>query len=144
MNTLWGAIVVVFALLAWGGQAISWFAPSLAVKLTLAEAEDAVEPVYFADIRGEALWDAFTLWIMLVAGVLLISNSSAWAYFGLVGGGTYVYFAGRGIATRVSMQHRGYRIGTAQNVRLGYILLTVWGAMGLVTIIAAIVALRTS
>lgn len=93
------------------------------------------------DIRGEALWDFLTLWTLLAAGVLLILDNRAWAYFGLVGGGMYVYFAGRGILTRLEMQRRGFRIGKPQNVGTAYIFLAVWGAVGLVTIIAAVVAL---
>jgi hypothetical protein len=144
MGILWGLVVVALSLLCWGGQAISWFAPATAVRLTLMEPEDTVEPTYFADVRGEALWDTLTLWTMLVAGVLLVLDVSAWAYFGLVGGGMYVYFAGRGIVTRRAMQQRGYRVGAAQNVKLGYVFLAVWGVMGLITIAAAVAALPSS
>jgi hypothetical protein len=144
MGILWGLIVIALSLLCWGGQVISWFAAATAVRLTLMEAEDTVEPTYFADVRGEALWDTLTLWTMLAAGVLLIVDNPAWAYFGLVGGGMYVYFAGRGIATRRAMQQRGYRIGVAQNVKLAYLLLAVWGVMGCITTAAAVVALPSS
>lgn len=144
MGILWGLVVVALSLLCWGGQVISWFAPATAVRLTLMEAEDTVEPTYFADVRGEALWDTLTLWTMLIAGVLLTLDVSAWAYFGLVGGGMYVYFAGRGIVTRRAMQQRGYRVGVAQNVKLGYVFLAVWGVMGCITIVAAVVALPSS
>jgi len=144
MGILWGLVVVALSLLCWGGQVISWFAPATAVRLTLMEAEDSVEPTYFADVRGEALWDTLTLWTLVVAGVLLTLDVSAWAYFGLVGGGMYVYFAGRGIVTRRAMQQRGYRVGAAQNVKLGYLFLAVWGVMGCITIAAAVVALPSS
>ena len=89
MGILWGLVVVALSLLCWGGQVISWFAPATAVRLTLMEAEDSVEPTYFADVRGEALWDTLTLWTLVVAGVLLTLDVSAWAYFGLVGGGIW-------------------------------------------------------
>lgn len=144
MGILWGLVVVALSLLCWGGQVVSWFAPATAVRLTLMEAEDSVEPTYFADVRGEALWDTLTLWTLVVAGVLLTLDVSAWAYFGLVGGGMYVYFAGRGIVTRRAMQQRGYRVGAAQNVKLGYRFLAVWGVMGCITIAAAVVALPSS
>ena len=144
MGILWGLVVVALSLPCWGGQVISWFAPATAVRLTLMEAEDTVEPTYFADVRGEALWDTLTLWTTLIAGVLLILDVSAWAYFGLVGGGMYVYFAGRGILARRAMQQRGYRVGAAQNVRLGYLFLSIWGVMALTTITAAVVALSSS
>jgi hypothetical protein len=114
MGVIWGIVVIVLSLLAWGGQAISWLSPATAERLSLTESEDTVEPVYHADIRGEALWDTLALWTMVVAGVLLVAGNEAWAYFGLVGGGMYLYFAGRGIVTRAAMQRRGFRIGTAQ------------------------------
>ena len=144
MHNLWGIAIVLLSVLCWGGQTISWLAPATAVKLTLMEAEDDVEPTYWADIRGEASWDFFTLWTMVVAGVLLVLDSPAWAYLGLIGGGMYVYFSGRGIFTRVAMRRRGFRVGAPRNLKLGYTLLAIWGVMGLATIVAAVVALSAS
>ena len=144
MNVFWGIVVVALSLLAWGGQTVSWIAPDLAARLSLMEPEDSVEPTYWADIRGEAPFDFITLWPMVVAGVLLILDNSAWAYFGLVGGGMYVYFAGRGIFTRVAMQHRGFRVGNPLNLKIGYAFLVVWGLMGLIVIAASVVALPTA
>lgn len=144
MHIFWGITVVLLSLLCWGGQTIVWLAPKTGVRLSLSEAEGDVEPTYWADIRGEAVWDFFTLWTLVVAGVLLIIDNRAWAYFGLVGGGMYVYFAGRGVFTRASMQRRGLRVGTPLNLKLGYSLLTVWGLLGLFVIVAAVMALRTS
>ncbi len=48
-------------------------------------------------IAGRAGWgdvpEVFTRTdVMVVAGVLLIADVHAWAYFGLVGGGMYLYF----------------------------------------------------
>ena len=143
MHVLWGVVLVGLGLLCWGGQLISWLAPDTAVRLSLTEAEADVEPAVWADLRGEALWDALSLWSLVVAGILLVFESPAWAYFGLAGGGAYVYFAGRGIATRRSMQHSGFRIGAAPNVRVGYTFLAIWGVAGAVTIAAAIAELRT-
>ena len=141
MHFVAGIAVLVLSLLCWGGQTISWLSPATAKKLTLMEAEEDVEPAYWADIRGEAAWDVLTLWTMVVAGILLIAGDDAWAYFGLVGGGVYAYFAGRGIFTRLAMQRRGFRIGAPANVRIGYAFLVIWGAMGLIAIGAAIAAL---
>jgi hypothetical protein len=144
VNVLWGIVVVLLSLLSWVGQTVVWFAPATGARLSLSESEGDVEPAYWADIRGEARWDLLTLWTMLVAGVLLIIDSPAWAYFGLVGGGVYLYFAGRGISTRVAMQRRGLRIGDPQSMKLGYAFLTIWGVIALVTIAAAVVAFPTS
>ncbi len=142
MSVLWGAIVVVLSLLSWGGQALSWWAPTIAVRWKLLEAEDDVDPAFWADARAEALWDTLTLWTMVVAGALLIADVYAWIYFGLVGGGMYLYFGGRGIFARVALARRGLRIGSPENVRLGYVFSAVWAAMALVTIVAAIASLE--
>ena len=141
MQIFLGLVVVALSLLAWGGRTVSWLAPATALKLGLMEGEDDVEPTFWADIRGEAAWDALTLWTMVVAGVLIVVDNSAWAYFGLAGGGIYLYFGGRGILTRLAMQRRDLRIGKPANVKIGLAFLAAWGAMGLITIIAAAAAL---
>jgi hypothetical protein len=137
MRIFGGIVLFALSLLCWGGQTIVWLLPKTGVKLGLSEAEEDVEPPYWADIRGEAAWDFFTLWTMLPAAVLLILDHPAWTYFGLVGGGMYVYFAGRGIFTRIAMRRLGFRVGSAANLKLGYAFLAIWGLMGLVTIAAA-------
>ena len=43
MNVMWGIVVVLLSLLSWGGQALSWFAPTLAERWNLTEAEADVE-----------------------------------------------------------------------------------------------------
>lgn len=141
MQIFWGMVLLVLSLLCWGGQTIVWIAPKVGVRLGLSEAERDVEPAYWADIRGEAAWDFLTLWTLLVAGVLLVIDNATWAHFGLVGGGMYVYFAGRGIFTRAAMRRRGLRVGAPFNLKLGYAFLTIWGLMGLITIAAAVVTL---
>ncbi len=142
MNIIWGIVVVALALLAWVGQTVSLLAPSAAVRWNLMEAEDDVEPTFWADIRAEAFWDALTLWVMVVAGVLLIADGAAWPYFGLVGGGMYLYFGGRGISARVAMSRRGLRIGSPESVRTGILFLAIWAVVALITIVAAIVTLE--
>lgn len=141
MEILWGVVLILLGLLAWGGQTLSRFAPETAERLSLMEAEDTVEQVYWADIRGEALWDFLTLWTLVVAGAFLLFEHEAWPYFGLVGGAIYVYFAGRGILTRKEMRRRGFRIGEPSNVRIGLIMLAVWGIVGLATIFTAAITL---
>jgi hypothetical protein len=141
MQIFWGIVVLALSLLCWGGQAVVCWAPTVGVKLGLSEAEADVELTFWADVRGEALWDFFTLWTLVVAGVLLIIDDTAWAYFGLVGGGMYVYFAGRGVLTRAAMLRRGLRIGTPRGVKVVFAFLAIWGLMGFSTIIAALTVL---
>lgn len=143
-EVLWGVVVLALSLLAWGGQALSWAAPALAQAWGLTENEAAVEATFHADIRGEAAWDTLTLWTMPVAAVLLIAGSPTWGYVGLIAGGMYLYFAGRGITTRMVMQRRGIRIGSPANVRAAYALLTVWAVMAVVTLGLAVAALEST
>ena len=141
MEVGWGIVIVALGLLAWLGQTVSWLAPGVAMRLSLMEAEADVEPTYWADIRGEVVWDTLTLGMLPLAGSLLILGEPVWAIFGLMGGGAFVYFAGRGVFTRRAMQRRGFRIGAPQNVRLGFVLLGIWGIVALATIVAAAASL---
>ena len=142
MDLFWGVVLIIFTLLVcWLGQTITAFSPKLAVKLGLTEPESDVDPAFYADVRGEAIWDTMILWTLPVAGILLILNNTLWAYFGLVGGGMYLYLAGRGIAVRLAMQRRGIRIGKPRTLKLFYVFLTLWGVIAVVTIIMAVAAL---
>ena len=142
MDLFWGVILIIFTLLVcWLGQTITAFSPKLAVNLGLTEPESDVDSTFYADVRGEAIWDTMVLWTLPVAGILLILNNTLWAYFGLVGGGTYLYLAGRGIAVRLAMQRRGIRIGKPGTLKFFYVFLTIWGLIAVVTIIMAAAAL---
>ena len=142
MNIIWGTILIIFTLIVcWLGQVIAVTVPALATRLGIIELEADVDPVFFADVRGEAIWDALMLWTLPLAGVLLILNNPWWAYFGLVGGGMYLYFAGRGIAQRLVMQRNDIRIGKPAQLKLFYAVLALWGLIAVVTIGMAVIAL---
>lgn len=141
MGIVWGLVVLGLSLLCWGGQMVSWLAHPRAVRLKLTESEESVDPAYYAWMRGEAIWDSLTLWTMVVAAVLLVFGRDTWAYFGLVGGGMYIYFGGLGIATRLSMRKRRVRIGDADEVGVGLAFLAIWAVVGAITAAAAVVAL---
>ena len=141
MGIVWGLIVTALGLLCWGGQALSLFLPATAERLGLTESEEDVEAAFYADGRGEAAWDFVTLWVFVVAGILLIVDAAAWPYFGLTGGATYVYVAGRGVLARREMVRRGLRAGSGAGIKAAYIMLPVWGIAGLVTLVAAVVEL---
>jgi hypothetical protein len=143
MNLIWGTILVIFTLvLSWLAQVVNiLLPPAMAAKLGLNEPESDVDPTFFVDTRGEALWDALSIWPLPVAGILLLLNSPQWAYFGLVGGGMYLYLAGRGIVVRRLMQRRGIRIGSPGTLRAYYAFLILWGLIAVVTIVMAVAAL---
>lgn len=141
MDIAWGIVLVALGLLGWLGQLVAALSPATGVRLGLIEAEASVEPVYWADIRGEAAWDSLTLWVLPLAGLLLMVGEPAWAIAGLVGGGVYTYFAGRGIAARLEMRRRGFHIGSESSVRIAFGALAVWLVAALVTIVSAAAAL---
>ncbi|MBC8506644.1 MAG: hypothetical protein ISR58_12725 [Anaerolineales bacterium] len=138
---LWGIILTILSSIGYFGQVITAFWPDTASRLGLTEPESEVDPAFYADVRGEVFWDMLILWTLPVAGILLILNCPLWPYFGLVGGGMYLYFAGRGIAVRRAMQQRGIRIGTDETLKVAYVFLTLWGLAAVITIVMAIVAL---
>jgi len=139
MDQTWGIILVIFTLfMGWLMQVIVTLFPSFASKYGLIEPGSGVDPAFFADAQGEAIWDSLSLWVLPVAGILLLLDSAYWAYFGLVGGGMYVYFAGRGIVVRRLMQRRGIAIGNPDTLKLFYAFLILWGLIGLVTICLAV------
>ncbi|MFC1853461.1 hypothetical protein ACFL27_24965 [candidate division CSSED10-310 bacterium] len=133
-----GLIIVALSMLGWVGQAITLFAPVTAVKLSLTEPQNEVDPAFYADVRAEAIWDTLTLWTLPLAGVLLLIQNSLWPYFGMIGGGMFFYFSGRGIIARFEMLKHGIRIGTADKVKINIIFLALWGILGIVTIIKAV------
>ena len=141
MNIIWGVILVIISGIGYFGQVISAFWPETAARLGLTEPEAEVDPTFYADMRGEAYWDTAVLWMLPVAGVLLVLNNPLWAYFGLVGSGMYLYFAGRGIIVRRVMQRRSIRIGKPEALKVAYLFLALWGLAAVITIVLAIVAL---
>lgn len=141
MNLVWGTLLVIVTGFCWLIQVINTLSPTLAAKLGVNEPESDVDPTFFVDTRGEAIWDALILWMLPVAGILLMLNNPWWAYLGLVGGGMYLYFAGRGLVVRFMMGRRGIRIGKPETVKLFNAVLTLWGLMAIVTIIVAVGAL---
>ncbi len=144
MTSIWGVGLFIISSVAYFGQVITVFWPETAVKLGLTEAEADIDPAFYADVRGEAIWDSAILWTLPAAGVLLVLNNPIWIYFGLAGGGIYLYFAGRGIMVRRVMQRRGIRIGAAQTLRVIYFFLALWGVTAVITIVMAIAAFPIS
>jgi len=141
MEVIWGTLLTILTLVGWLGQVIYAISPQRGAKLGVGEAEADVDPVFYIDTRGEAIWDAMIIWTLPVAGILLILNNPFWIYYGLVGGGSYLYFAGRNLTTRFLMQRQGIRIGTAFNIKIGYLFLVLWGLAAIITISMAVATL---
>ncbi|MCK4797484.1 MAG: hypothetical protein KAT05_08890 [Spirochaetes bacterium] len=141
MNMIWGIILIVLVLISWVGQIITAISPKAAAKLGVCEAEAEVDNTFFVDQRAEAVWDSFTCWPLLVAGILLLLNIKIWAYFGMVGGSIFFNFSGRGIITRIAMQRKGIPIGNSKSLAVNHLFMTLWLVMSIITIIMAVKAL---
>ena len=144
MYIIWGIILTILSSIGYLGQVITALWPEVASELALTEPESDVDPTYYADVRGESFWDTTILWVLPATGVLLLLNNPLWVYFGMIGGGMYLYFAGRGILARRVMQGRGVQIGSPETLKVAYIFLTLWGLAAVITIVTAIVALTLS
>jgi len=138
MDIIWGILLIVFGFIAWGGQVLSALTPKYAQRIGLMEPEEDVDPTFYTDARGEAKWDSLTLWTLPFAGILIILDSHLWIYFGMIGGSIYLYFAGRAILTRLELKKRGVRIGKPELLKTYYIFASLWGLIGLATIIKAV------
>jgi hypothetical protein len=130
MNTAIAVIVILLGALAWVGQLLSTLVPETAAKLGLIEKPEEVDPAFYADARGEAIWDSLALWTLPLAGVLILLGHPWWPTFGLAGGAIYVYFGGRGIVTRMMLKNRGVRIGAPSTAMVYYVTLALWGLSG--------------
>jgi len=138
MEIIGAGFLTLLSLIAWIGQLVYAVSPRLGAKLGIGEAEADVDEVFYIDARGEAIWDSFILWMLPVAGILIMFSNPLWVYFGLIGGGAYVYFSGRNLITRILMQHNRIQIGNSNNIKIAYLFLTLWGVSALVTIVIAL------
>ena len=84
MDVVWGVVLILVGGLAWLGQMICAFSPRLGVKWGLAEAPAEIERALYVEARGEAIWDAFILWVLPLSGVLLLIGHPYWPLAGLV------------------------------------------------------------
>lgn len=141
MNIYLGSVLILFGLTGWVGRVICALSPQRGERLGLIECEADCDPAFYADVRSEVTWDAFVIWTLPLAGLLMILDHTWWPVFGLIGGGTYFYLAGRGIALRAVLDRRNIRTGAAQMLSAYYIIHGMWGVVALVTLAIAATAL---
>ena len=141
MNFIWGIILTSVTLKVWIGQIIIAFFPRIAEKINIIEPESDVDKSFFLDMRGGAIWDTLVLWTLPISGILLILNNSLWTYFGLIGGGMYLYFVGRTIASNLKLHRNGINIGKSKKLKVKLMILTFWGLVAIITIILALMEL---
>ncbi len=139
INLIWGIILTSATLKVWVGQIIIVLSPKLAEKINIIESD--MDKNYYLDLQVSAVWDAIVLWTLPSAGILLILNNFYWIYFGLIGGGMYIYFVGRTIASNLELYHNKIKIRKSKKVKVKLLILIFWGVIAIVTIILALVEL---
>lgn len=140
MTVVVGVLVLLLGLLAWVGQLLSAVSPALAAKLGLIEPPTELDAVFAADVRAEARWDAWMLWLVPAAMILMLAGVPHWEPVALVGGGMYLYFSGRGVLQRIEMQRKGVAIGPTTTIKFYYAVLGLWAAAGAATIAMALIS----
>jgi hypothetical protein len=143
VDLIWGIILVSVTLKCWIGQIIIAFSPKVAAKIRIIEPGSNLDSTFYTEMRGAAIWDATNLWTLPIAGILLIINNSLWTYFGLVGGGMYLYFIGRTITYNLTLCRNEVNIGSSKKLKVKLMIFTLWGFVAIVTIIMAVMDLAS-
>lgn len=132
-----GIAVIVTGLICWIGQSLSFFAPAVATKLGVCEAEGEIDPVlYLIETKANGLTDTALTWTLPLSALLMILNVSVWPMLALLGGGIYLYFPGLVILNRVFLKRHGRNIGKASSEYTAYVLGFIWivSAVAMITL----------
>ena len=133
-----GILTVGFIGLLYAGQVVSVANLGLAQRLGLQENPEEVDPLFTSLEVWTARWDLPTLWILPVAGVLMLMDHSWWPYVAMIGGGVAADTGGREIAKYLSLRQHGVRIGTPTGQR---VLFWAMASVSLVGVVAAVFGL---
>jgi hypothetical protein len=118
MQSILGWIVIVFPGILYVGQLISSVNFELAQKLGLQENPNEADQLLQRAERYTAYWDLVTLVWLPIAGVLMLTDHSAWPLFALFGSAIYLDTAGREAAKILSFKHENIRIGSPKQRKL--------------------------
>jgi hypothetical protein len=132
-----GIIALLVGLLALG-QLISVVDFELAQQLGLQEKADETDPLFRRLELNTAWWDQVVLWLLPLAGVLMLMDHSWWPYVALVAGGVYVDAAGREAAKWLGLGSEGIRTGAEKAVRVAMGAFSVMFVTGLWVIVYAV------
>ena len=140
--TIAAIVVIVLGLICWLGQALVVFAPHLAIKLGLNEAEQDVDrSMYLFERFSQGIMDALLAWMLPAAALLMLLGYRHWPILALVGGGVYLYFPGVFIITRIVLKRNGMAIGRPSSVVGAYVFGTLWILSALWMIVLAVTEL---
>ncbi len=142
MITVIGIVVIFVGLIAWAGQSLAFIAPNLATKLGVLEPrEDMDETLYIFETKALGLNDMLLTWTLPLAGTLMLLGNPMWPYFGLIGGGIFLYFSGMIIFSRYYLKRSGIMVGGPSSEKAAYIMSGAWIIASILMIILSIMHL---
>ena len=138
MTIALGVLSVAIIGFLYAGQVVSVTNLGLAQRLGLQERPEHTDPLFTSLETWTARWDLVTLWVLPVAGVLMLIDHSWWPYVAMIGGGLAADTGGREIVKYLGLRKHGVRMGTPTERRL---LFSVMGLLSLVGVVAALAGL---
>ena len=127
METLIGILVIVLGLICWLGQTLVVFAPDVAVKFGVNEAEDSIDKsMYLFERYSQGIMDVLLTWLLPASAVMMLLDYAYWPVFALVGAGVYLYFPGVFSITRIVLKKNGLAVGGRVSEITAYALGTLW------------------
>ena len=140
MNLVIGILCVLMSVF-YVGQLISVLNFPLAQRLGLQESADEVDAIFAGLELGTAKWDLFVLWVLPVAGVLMLIGHSLWPAAALVGGALHIDTGGREAFKWLGLREAGIRLGSAGQQRLYVGTLVVFIVVGGLAVSTAVIEL---
>lgn len=141
MTIALGIVALLLGLVIVVGQLVSVVDFPLAQWLGLQEKDEGTDPLYRRLELNTARWDLLVLWTLPLAGVLMLVDSTWWAWMALVAGGIAVDTGGREIAKILGLRWEGARVGTPSEARFVRGFLAVISAVGLALVGHSLVVL---
>ncbi|MDJ0657379.1 MAG: hypothetical protein QNJ40_24675 [Xanthomonadales bacterium] len=135
--------MIILGLICWLGQTLVVFAPSVAVKLGVGEAEEDIDQsMYLFERFSQGIMDVLLTWMLPASAFLMLLGHDYWPVLALVGGGVYLYFPGVFSITRVVLKRKGLPIGQPASESTAYVFGTLWTLSAIFMITLAILELR--
>ncbi len=127
METLLAIFVILLGLICWLGQTLVVFAPEVAVKLGVNEAEDTIDKaMYLFERYSQGIMDVLLTWMLPVSAVMMLLDYAYWPVFALIGSGIYLYFPGVFSITRLVLKRHGLKVGSRASEVTAYVLGALW------------------
>ena len=138
MQVVLGVICILFGGFGWLGQLISGIDYQLAQKLGLQEKDEGTDPLYRLAEMNTARWDAFVLWTLVGAGILMLADHPWWPWVSLIAGAIYLDAAGREVAKWISLRRAGVSVGSPRDIRVAAFFFSAMAAIAVWVIVYAL------